>query len=257
MNDRQFFVRAGIIHIHVYSLFCRPPVVAGYFWFGYSRWKRGRLSYSERLGSIDKPATGCFNVPPNLFDEDELSAAGFGCNPGRARAGKRIEHDFSRARIRFNDGLDGNHWLLIGVILVARIFPGKEIRQGMVGLGRSSLGKKKPHLVITPSVAFPRTMCLYPDEVAHWPKPAFSPGRHEQIDPRPAIEGGEKSIRFKNPVEFPKSRSKPGCTVVVMTPPAVPGNVIHQVGWVGDDEIDAFAGQVCKDTQAVSVDDAI
>src|SRR6266700_1451100 len=35
--------------IHRYSLSGRPPVSAGCFWFGYSRWKRGRPFRSEEF----------------------------------------------------------------------------------------------------------------------------------------------------------------------------------------------------------------
>lgn len=87
------------------------------------------------------------------FDEDEAALARTRGQSSAARTRERVEHDVARFRERLDERPDGNNRLLIGVMQVARVFPGQNIRQRLLGLGRSALGQKKAHFVKALGVA--------------------------------------------------------------------------------------------------------
>ena len=105
-----------------------------------------------------KSAAGRFDMGTELFNKDELPAAGLSYDTRGARPGKGIEHHISRARIRFNDRLDCEYRLFIGVILVAGVFPWQEIWQGIGGSGWSTLGEKKSRFMEAPGISLARAV---------------------------------------------------------------------------------------------------
>lgn len=143
------------------------------------RWKQRRFFRSESRNLVEYPAPSCFGMPADLFDKDKVSLTG-SCREARcARPSERVEHDVSRSRIRLNDRLDCNYRLLIGVVLIAGIFPRQEIRQRICRFGGFAFGKEKPRFMKAAGVPLARTMGLYPYQVTHGSETRSFPGCHE------------------------------------------------------------------------------
>jgi hypothetical protein len=74
-----------------------------------------------------------------------------------------------------------------------------------------------------------------------WPamwKPDLTPRSHEQVHLVPGIKADAKLPVFKKPVHLRERRFKPGVVVVVYRAAPAAVVVIHQIGRVGQNEMD-------------------
>ena len=102
-----------------------------------------------------------------------------------------------------------------------------------------------------------RAVGLAEHDVSDRLKARVFPCREESIDFRPAIEHNGRAIHLEYPVRFMHRGLEPVGVDVVPDASTAPVSVIHQIRWIGENEIDAVCRHLAHDLDAIALHDAI
>lgn len=97
---------------------------------------------------------------------------------------------------------------------------------------------------------------LDPDEVADGSEAAGTPGGQELVDVGPAVEAHGVAVGLEYSEHLGEGRIEPAVVIVVGNTAADAVAVTHEVGRVGQHEVDAVAGDAARFVHAVAVDEA-
>src|SRR6185437_14833775 len=88
-------------------------------------------------------------------------------------------------------------------------------------------------------------------------KTRLFPRVEEHIDLRPAVEANHHAILLKDSICFPHRRLEPVGLRVVLNGASIAVAIVHEIGWVGEGEIDAVSRHLPHDLDAVAVKDRV
>jgi len=102
-----------------------------------------------------------------------------------------------------------------------------------------------------------RTITLSKHNVSDRLKPCAAPRLEERIDLRPSVEHHGYAILLQYPIRFCHRRLQPGVIGIVLNRAPIAVAVVHQIRWIGEDEIYAARGHLMHHFDAIAVKDLV
>lgn len=95
------------------------------------------------------------------------------------------------------------------------------------------------------------------DDVPYDIEPGFAPRGHERVHLVPAVERNTQAVGPEHAVHLPERRFQPGIIVIIRHPAAGAVAVVHEVRWIGEDEIYTRPGHATHYVDAVAAGDVV
>ncbi len=85
----------------------------------------------------------------------------------------------------------------------------------------------------------------------------FLPGFKEGIDPRPSVEHDGNTILLEDAISFPHRGFEPRGTCIILDSAVRTVTIVHQVRWIGENEIGTLGSHLPHNLDAIAVEDLV
>src|SRR6202789_1767793 len=102
-----------------------------------------------------------------------------------------------------------------------------------------------------------RAVALAKHDVSDRLKTRATPCFEERIDLGPSVEHHGDAVLLEHAIRFGHRRLKPAFVGIVLNRAPCAVAIVHQIGWIGEDEIYAVSGHLPRHFDAVSMKDLV
>ena len=141
--------------------------------------------------------------------------------------------------------------------LVAAIDEVDHVTDGIGRLLRIALCQKIRTFMLVAKVACRRSVALREYQVPDNTETCRLPRRHEAVYVRPTVEADTEAVAGQDTVHLCECWFQPGIVIIVLDGTASTVFVAYQVGWISQDEINAFGLKLRHNVHTIAVDDGI